>query len=104
MLICIIPVAFLLLMQVDPVSVFVPVGSSLLAASFVFAPSVQNFVTCLIFVLIQHPYDVGDVVRKCPVALCLRMRRGVPLPRLRRPGPGTRTRMVVWVWVWGAAY
>lgn len=62
------PVVFLLLMGMDPVSVFVPVGSSLLAASFVFAPSVQSFVSCMLFVLVQHPFDVGDVVRN--VTLC----------------------------------
>lgn len=56
------PILFLLLIGVNPVSVFVPVGSILLAASFVFAPTVQHFMTCLVFVLLQNPYDVGDVV------------------------------------------
>lgn len=56
------PVVFLILMKVDPMSVFVPVGSSLLAASFVFAQSVQTFMVSMIFVLVTHPYDEGDTV------------------------------------------
>ena len=57
------PIIFILLMGANPVSVFVPVGSTLLAASFVFARSMQDLMTCVVFVLMQHPYDVGDVVR-----------------------------------------
>ena len=56
------PIGFLLLMHVDPVSILVPVMSGFVALSFVFAPSMQQFVTCLVFVLILHPFDVGDVV------------------------------------------
>lgn len=61
-LVFVMPVVFLILMKVDPMSVFVPVGSSLLAASFVFAQSVQTFMVSMIFVLVTHPYDEGDTV------------------------------------------
>lgn len=64
LLFCAAPVVFLLLLHVDPVSVLVPLGSGLVAASFVFAPTVQSFVVSLVFVLIQHPFDIGDIVRR----------------------------------------
>ena len=57
------PFLFMLLLGVNPVTVLVPVGSSLLAASFMFAPSAQAFIQCLTFVLVQHPFDKDDVVR-----------------------------------------
>lgn len=57
------PIAMLALMGVDPVQILVPALSTIVALSFVFAPSLQQFVTCLVFVLVQHPFDVGDVVR-----------------------------------------
>ena len=74
------PIIFLLLIGVNPVSVFVPVGSILLAASFVFAPTVQSFMTCLVFVLLQHPYDVGDVVCGKPAAVLPRQAFSCPHP------------------------
>ena len=67
------PIAMLVLMGVDPIQILVPALSTIVALSFVFAPSLQQFVTCLVFVLVQHPFDVGDVVRDydlCGVRVC----------------------------------
>ena len=57
------PVCYMLLIGVDPNTILVPVGSAVVAASFAFSSSAQAFTTCLVFVLVQRPYDKDDMVR-----------------------------------------
>jgi small-conductance mechanosensitive channel len=55
-------VVVLVLYDISLVTVFVPIGSVILGASFAFADSVSSLTKCIMFVLIDQPYDVGDRV------------------------------------------
>ncbi|KAJ5818902.1 hypothetical protein N7474_004493 [Penicillium riverlandense] len=58
----IVVVVFLSLISTSAAGVLTSLGSSLLALSWLFSATAQEFLQSVIFVFIKHPFDVGDRV------------------------------------------
>jgi len=54
--------AWLAIFNVEVWKMLVPLGSTLLALSFVFGPSAKSIFESIIFVFVTHPFDSGDMV------------------------------------------